>query len=693
MEEAGLAQGQGRPAATGPVLRVQLQPPDGAATAEAADGTPYVRLIADPTWTRPDADVDRALIGLREVSARVLAGPDPFPEATRLLDAWVDAAGIVDAFTVDGSSYWYAWRIRSWTWLLERLLWSRIVDEVLEQVRPSHLECAIGTPFALIEAMQAAAGPAGLECRVEVGPPRVTVDVAVGPVAREGDGADFRPVQDPPRVDRPGRTPPGRRARAPEGPLLVRFTRRVVRRILRPLRPPPPPPPKVRERTQRELALAARLADLEAEPPRLLAIMAHARQLVDTPTGRVATDPYLGSVRQRLRDTALDPIEIDIRAHRDDAPRADGLIASDGRMLPRETLAVVAPEATLERARAEAMTIADRLAAITTPLMVRGIDLGPAMLAEMVRVVKRSAPNRLLQYRRARRLIARLRPRAIMLADEYHRQDWLHAASCEGIPSIAVQHGLIYRGHHGYIHAHRPESLRLPDRTYVFGRWERDLLLGSSVYREDEVRVGGSPRLDLVRAEPVDREGVREELGVADGDRLLVLSATWGTLYRTFYYPVALASLFDRPLSRVHLVIKLHPSEGDEGPYRAVIDGIARARGFAPPPTTVVRDIDLYRLLRAADAHLGIHSTVLTEAVFAGTPNLLADTFQGNDLLGYVEAGVARPVRTGGDVQAALDDPPDPAETEAARRRFIEAHFEPGSATERIANDVLAWLT
>jgi len=693
MEEAGLAGGQGRPAPTGPVLRVQPGPPDDAAITDA-DGTPYVRLIADPTWTHPGADVDRAVIGLRDISARVLAGPDPFPEATRLLDAWVDTAGIVDAFTVDGSSYWYAWRIRCWTWLLERFLWSGVVDEVLEQVRPSRLECAIGTPFALIDAMRAAADVAGLECLVEVGPPRVTADTAGAAAVPDADGVDVVAAPTPPRVDRSGRTPQAKPARAPEGPVVVRLARRVVRRILRPLRPsPPPPPPKVRELVERELALAARLADLEAEPPRLLVVMAHARQLVDTPTGRVATDPYLGAIRQRLRGTALEPIEIDIRGQRDDAPGVEVPTASDGRLLPRETLAVVAPEATLERARAEAMTIADRLADITTPLVVRGIDLGPSIRDEMVRVVKASAPNRLLQYRRARQLIIRLRPRAIMLADEYHRQDWLHAASCEGIPSIAVQHGLIYRGHHGYIHAHRPDSLRLPDRTYVFGRWERDLLIGSSVYRDDEVRVGGSPRLDLVRTDPVDRDAVRAELGVADGDRLLVLSATWGTLYRTFYYPVALASLFDRPLSRVHLVIKLHPSEGDEGPYRAVIEGIARARGFAPPPMTVVRDIDLYRLLRAADAHLGIHSTVLTEAVFAGTPNLLADTFRGNDLLGYVEAGVARPVRTGGDIQAALDDPPDPAETEAGRRRFIEAHFEPGSATERIATDVLAWLT
>jgi hypothetical protein len=256
----------------------------------------------------------------------------------------------------------------------------------------------------------------------------------------------------------------------------------------------------------------------------------------------------------------------------------------------------------------------------------------------------------------------------------------------------AIQHGTINRHHRGYIHADRPPGLRLADRTYVFGRWEHERLVGDSVYREDEVVVAGSPRLDLFRPADMDRVAVRAELGIAPGDRLLVLSGTWGEIYRRFHYPVVLARLFDRPLPGVHLVVKQHPAETDEGPYRAVIEGVAAARGFAPPPITVVRDVDLYRLLGAADAHLGIHSTVLTEAVFVGTPNLLATGVLGGDLLDYVDSGVALPVTTGEELLAALDAVAAGAITAEARAAFVARSYEPGPAGERIAADLLAWL-
>jgi hypothetical protein len=252
---------------------------------------------------------------------------------------------------------------------------------------------------------------------------------------------------------------------------------------------------------------------------------------------------------------------------------------------------------------------------------------------------------------------------------------------------------MIYPRHNGYIHAARPASLRLPQRTFVFGRWERDLLRTASVYRDDEVAVGGSPRLDFVRAEAGDRAGFRRDLGVADHERLVVVSGTWGGLYRRFHYPIALAALVDRPLPGVHVVVKLHPGEPDEGPYRRIIEGSAAARGFAPPKVTIVQSIDLYRLLAAADAHLGIHSTVLTEAVVTRTPNLLADGLAGADLLGYVGAGVALPVRDGGDVLAALDASGPGVLSEADAAAFTAAHFEPGVASERIAAELTAWLT
>jgi hypothetical protein len=153
---------------------------------------------------------------------------------------------------------------------------------------------------------------------------------------------------------------------------------------------------------------------------------------------------------------------------------------------------------------------------------------------------------------------------------------------------------------------------------------------------------------------------------------MIVLSGTYGGIYRRLLYPLLLARLFDRPMPGVHVVVKQHPAEPDEGPYRAVIEGVAAAGGFAPPPVTIVKDVDLYRLLAAADAHLGIHSTVLTEAVFVGTPNLLATGVLGGDLLDYVAAGVALPVATGTELLEALDTAP--SAITPARAAFILRH-------------------
>jgi len=438
--------------------------------------------------------------------------------------------------------------------------------------------------------------------------------------------------------------------------------------------------------------MADRVAALAAEPGRLLVVLEHARQRVETPTGSRSMNAYLGPIVDRLRGTALEPFEVDIHARLDDDRAWEYLTTEEGRRtLPSDAIwtAPIVDEPDLSPERAA--TVADGIATSGASMVVQGVDLGPVLTRRVADQARALQPGHARSVARLRSLIHRLRPAAVLLADEYHRHDWLAAARLEGVPTVAVQHGLIYRWHNGYMHADRPEGLRLATRTYVFGEWERRLLTETSVYRDDEVRVSGSPRLDLVPPGVPDRDGVRAELGVAAGDRLVVISGTWGIDYRRFHYPIALASLVDRPLPRVHLVVKLHPGEPDEGPYRAVIEGVAAAGGFEPPPLTIVQSVDLYRLLRAADAHVGIHSTVLTEAVATGTPNLLAAMLAASDLLGYVAAGVAIPVRDGGDLLAALDAGPASAAAPAARQAFLDAHFRPGSASERIAADLLAW--
>jgi len=179
---------------------------------------------------------------------------------------------------------------------------------------------------------------------------------------------------------------------------------------------------------------------------------------------------------------------------------------------------------------------------------------------------------------------------------------------------------------------------------------------------------------------------VRRELGLADGDRLLVVSTVNVEFARRSHLVHMLERTLGGPLPGVHVVFKQHPGERDEGPYRALLEGMAAAGGYDPPPISVVRDVDLYRILRAADAHLGLHSTVLTDAVAAGTPNLIAIVDGHADLLGYVAAGVARPVASVGDVLAALDHPV--AADPVARQAFLDDHFRPGVASQRIVDAI-----
>jgi hypothetical protein len=636
---------------------------------------PSVRLVVTDTTSTPPPGEAANRVAIRDVAERILAERDLFAEARDLLDGWATDSAIVETMAVEGTSFWYYVRLGQWMWLVDRLLDAAIVDALLADIRPSAVEVDPGVAPGIVAAARAAAARDGLGFRG----PDVSED-AVGGATDVTDEATARPPSTAPA--------PPTTAAARQG-VIARALGRIGRAVGR--RP-------VDENARRRAIVVARLERLAAGPGRLLVILAHARQRIQTADGSRLINPYLGPIEEALRGSRIDPIGIETAVRLTD-PAWDRIEADD-HLLPADALPIalhveqgatgkMPPDRT---PRDEAEVILEEIAAIATPLVVDGVDLAPELLGRIVEQARRILAGKIRAYRQIRSLIRSLRPSGVLLADEYHRQEWLAAAKAEGVPSVAVQHGLIYRWHNGYIHRERPASLRLPDRTYVFGDWERRLLTTTSAYHDSEVTVGGSPRLDLVRDEAVDTAAVRAQLGVGESDRLLVLSATWGPLYRTYLYPIALARLFDRPLPRVHLVVKLHPSERDEGPYRAVIEGVARAGGFAPPPITVVQDIDLYGLLAAADAHLGIHSTVLTEAVATGTPNLIADHARNADLLGYVEAGVATPVRTGADLLRALDATRDPDAAAAARRQFLDDHFEPGNASERIAADLLAWL-
>jgi hypothetical protein len=321
---------------------------------------------------------------------------------------------------------------------------------------------------------------------------------------------------------------------------------------------------------------------------------------------------------------------------------------------------------------------------------VDGVDLSPAL----TEILERHAGSWLHDQRRrtiwAERLLRDLRPGALFLDREDSRTPWMAAARRVGIPIVAVQHGVIYPGNPAYC-VRAVESVVLPERMCVFGPYEREVLTRHGPYDPERVVVTGSSRLDAELMDGIDREAdrtaIRHALGVADGHRMLVVSVAHNPIGGDVHSVAMVARLFGGPLPGVHLVVKQHPLDRQTGLYERLVAGMARAGGYAPTPLTVVRDIDLHRLLRAADAHLGQYSTVLTDAVAAGTPNMIAVGVAFDDHLGYVAARVATPVRSVDDVRAFMADP-RPAEA-ADRARFLRRHFRPGDATGRVAAVVI----
>jgi glycosyltransferase involved in cell wall biosynthesis len=611
-----------------------------------------LQLILDPGWVPPPGEAQDEVRSALSLGEDVLRTRDIGREAMELLDQWTERADIPVRTTLDGTSFWYGLRLQFWGWVLHTSLWIAVLNRVLdEHPELERLTWPADAEEQLIEACELIAAARGLT--FEPGPP------SSGRRAAAETRLQLSEPLEPP-ADLLGR----------------------IRWRLR--------PPRVARRQQ---AMLQRLLQLEqGGHGRLLVVGAHVPQLINGPGGPRLMNAYLGPIVDHLAGGSLDPIELELRADlaRDDQwDRLNGPRSS--RTLSGYVLGLAELEFSTTSARALANRLGAEIASDPTPLVVDGVDLGPTLRRVVSQRVATGLSRRVHDVAQIRALLRRLRPAGILLADEYHRQDWLAAAALESVPVAAVQHGVIHGTHVGYIHRTRTPELRLPARTYVFGAWERSLLLRESVYRADEVVVGGSPRLDLVQPRTDGAAALRRRLGVDPDQRLVVLSGSWGPLQRRFYYPIALRRLFDRHLEGTHLVVKLHPTEADEGPYRAVVEAVAERGGFAPPPITTVRDVDLYELLAAADAHIGIRSTVLTESVVVGTPNLIAAGLAGYDQLDYVASGVAIPVEDGADMRLALAAGPPPIREEVGAA-FVAAHFDPAGGAAWIAADLEAWL-
>lgn len=262
-----------------------------------------------------------------------------------------------------------------------------------------------------------------------------------------------------------------------------------------------------------------------------------------------------------------------------------------------------------------------------------------------------------------------------------------------GVPSVAIQHGVIHPDHLSYIYPRGtdPRSVPLCNVTCVRGSRVRRLLLEESCYPEDEVAVTGAVERD---GEKIDMEEVAR--AARDLRRRTLPSGTRRLLFFTsqtqFRQSVApkLLDAFARSREDLFLVIRPHPMEGTSDFWpRAVAD---RSLG---PRVLLTSEGTIQEWLAACDVHLSVSSTVLSEAAEMDRPSITVGAKAVGDTCGCLEAGVAVELEDFSSLDAAVDHwlgaaPPDADRHRADRSRYAREQFDrpDGRAGERVVEIV-----
>jgi hypothetical protein len=267
------------------------------------------------------------------------------------------------------------------------------------------------------------------------------------------------------------------------------------------------------------------------------------------------------------------------------------------------------------------------------------------------------------------------------------------AAACgQGIPSFAIQHGILYPRFYANEHSRDetgPEldgvdSVPIPTRTAVFGTLARDLLVDRGGYPPERLVVTGSPKFDALVAagRHFSKERTRRRLGLALDVPVLVVASRYSAIGSVFAELVRAAEAIDN----LWLLVKPHQAERSDT-YAAVGAGERASRLRIVPP-----EENLLELLFASDGLVTVDSFASSEALVLGRPVIVVNL--PSNLSALVERGVALGVPRGESIEDSLRqllfDGELRLELERRRRKYMEefAYGADGSSTSRIVSAI-----
>ena len=305
-------------------------------------------------------------------------------------------------------------------------------------------------------------------------------------------------------------------------------------------------------------------------------------------------------------------------------------------------------------------------------------------------------PGSIEQIQIAINLIQREKPSLLLLQNEYGSFELasLIAARIQGVPTLAIQHGIVDPSVPAYFHGKlKDPELRyleypIPDITAVYGFYEYNLLIANSNYLEENVVITGSQRYDQFPS--FDHISLKNDFfikyGINSNNKIIL----WTTQSHALLYNenfINYDTVFNaiNGINNVLLIIKPHPGEGTK--YLKMIEFFKNRYPIQCIVETSNANTD--ELLSICDLLVTKHSMTGLEAIALNKPVIVLNLSGFPDVGDYVKEGVASGVYNKDDLKPIMEQLlTDASDLERKRPNYIKNHLlaVDGKATERIIN-------
>jgi hypothetical protein len=262
--------------------------------------------------------------------------------------------------------------------------------------------------------------------------------------------------------------------------------------------------------------------------------------------------------------------------------------------------------------------------------------LDPGVAAEMRRArLLREGTLRLYH-----RLLARVRPKALVVVVSYGKETLIEAAKDRGVPVVELQHGSIYPYHLGYSFP-TGEKSTFPDHLLTFGRyWSATTEFPIC---QERISAVGYPAFEAARA------------GFTRHPESVILFLSQPAIGEKLS---RLAVEFARR-SKERVIYKLHPGE--------VLGWAVRYPWLSGSGVQVADDpgVPVYKYFGMAKVQVGVFSTALYEGLGFGVPTVVAQLPGSEACEPLIQHGYARAAADATELESAVSQTFPPVDHEA----------------------------